>query len=297
MRLRHIEVIQAILQTGDLDAAAEQLQLPRDAIDELLQGLEGELGFLLFARARGKLQPTAETRELQGGIDSLYLDFGRLRQQATSLRQHQDPALRVISTATLAQQLLPRSIASLRRRFRETPCHLASSEHAGIVRSLLLHESHLGLSLAAPEHPSLRHEVLAQGKLQLLAPRGWLQPRQKYLSLQQLAGQAMIGLEGEDSLSPVLDARLAALQPPPVVQTRVQTYQMMRSMVEAGEGLAIVDPFTALGARAAGLDTCPLAPALPVTLYASMLEQQVPSPALRALLEIIGEQAEAMLNA
>jgi DNA-binding transcriptional LysR family regulator len=30
-----------------------------------------------------------------------------------------------------------------------------------------------------------------------------------------------------------------------VVQTRVQTYQMMRSMVEAGEGLAIVDPFTA----------------------------------------------------
>jgi DNA-binding transcriptional LysR family regulator len=80
------------------------------------------------------------------------------------------------------------------------------------------------------------------------------------------------------------------------VQTRVQTYQMMRSMVEAGEGLAIVDPFTALGAKSAGLDVCPVAPALPVTLYASMLKQQASSPALRALLEIIGRQAEDMLN-
>jgi DNA-binding transcriptional LysR family regulator len=296
MRLRHIEVIQALLQTGDLNAAAEQLHLPREVVAESLQRLEAELGFLLFAKARGKLQPTAETRKLQPGIEALHLDVERLRQQAASLRQHQDPPLRVISTATLAQRLLPQSIAALRRRFRETPCHLASSDHAGIVRSLLLHESHLGLSLAAPEHPSLSHEVLAQGKLQLLAPRGWLQPRQKYISLQQLAGQAMVGLEGEDSLSPAVDARLAALQPAPVVQTRVQTYQMMRSMVEAGEGLAIVDPFTALGAKSAGLDVCPVAPALPVTLYASMLKQQASSPALRALLEIIGRQAEDMLN-
>jgi DNA-binding transcriptional LysR family regulator len=99
--------------------------------------------------------------------------------------------------------------------------------------------------------------VLAQGKLQLLAPHGWLKPKQKYITLQDLAGQSMIGLEGQDPLSRLLDAKLQALRPLPVVQTRVQTHQMMRSMVEAGEGLAIVDPFTASGAREAGLDACP----------------------------------------
>jgi DNA-binding transcriptional LysR family regulator len=61
---------------------------------------------------------------------------------------------------------------------------------------------------------------------------------------------------------------MQALRPAPSVQTRVQTQQMMRSMVEAGEGLAIVDPFTALGARSAGLDVCPLSPAVPICLYA-----------------------------
>lgn len=296
MRLRHIEVIQATLQSGDLSAAAEHLELSVEAADSLLNDVERELGFLLFARVRGKLQPTPEARELQGGIEQLYAGLDRLRQHASALRQHQDPPLRVVSTATLAQHLLPQSLAALRRRYRETPCHLASHTTQAIVRSLLLHESQVGFSLHPPEHPSLTQQPLAQGKLQLLAPHGWLQPRQKYVGVQELAGQAMVGLDGEDPLSAALDARLTALRPVPVVQTRVQTYQMMRSMVEAGEGLAIVDPFTALGAKAAGLDVCPLAPAVPITLYALTLKEHAPSPALRALLEIVAEQAKAMLG-
>ncbi|MNP08002.1 LysR substrate binding domain protein [compost metagenome] len=80
-----------------------------------------------------------------------------------------------------------------------------------------------------------------------------------------------------------------------MIQTRVQTYQMMRSMVEAGEGLAVVDPFTAIGAKTAGLDVCPISPAIPVSLYALTLKENVPTPALKTLLEIVTEKAQAML--
>jgi len=69
----------------------------------------------------------------------------------------------------------------------------------------------------------------------------------------------------------------------------------MGSMVEAGEGLAIVDPFTALGARPAGLDVCPLSPAVPISLYALTFKHAAPSAAIQTLLAIITEQAEAML--
>jgi DNA-binding transcriptional LysR family regulator len=85
------------------------------------------------------------------------------------------------------------------------------------------------------------------------------------------------------------------LRPAPVVHIRVQTHQMMRSMVEAGEGLAIVDPFTALGAKTSGLDVCPLAPAVPVSLYALTLKNGEPAAAIQTLLEIVTEQAAAML--
>lgn len=295
MRLRHIEVIQALLQTGHLGTAAELLQLPVAEVEGLLRDAESQLGFMLFASVRGRLQATREARELQAGITQVYDAFEPLLRLANSLKQYQAPPLRVVGTPPVAQQLLPQGLAALRRRFPDTPCNLASQSTREMVRSLLLRECDLGLGLHDPDHPDIECRPLAQGKLQLLAPHGWLQPKQKYIALQDLAGQAMIGLEGQDPLSVTLDSKLQNVRPAPLIQTRVQTHQMMRSMVEAGEGLAIVDPFTALGARAGGLDVCPLSPPILVTLYALSLRHSEPTPAISALLELLTERAETLL--
>ena len=295
MRLRHIEVIQALLQTGHLGTAAEWLQLPVAEVEGILRDAEGQLGFMLFSSVRGRLQATREARELQVEIAHVYEALEPVQRLANSLKQYLAPPLRVIGTPPLSQQLLPHSIAALRRRFPDAPCTLLSQPTREIVRSLLLRESDLGLSLHDPDHADIDCQLITQGKLQLLAPHGWLQPKQKYVSVQDLAGQSMVGLDGHDPLSPALETKLQALRPPLVIQTRVQTHQMMRSMVEAGEGLAIVDPFTALGAKASGLDACPLAPAVPISLYALTLKNAEPSPAVQALLAIITEQAVAML--
>lgn len=295
MRLRHIEVIQAILQTGHLGTAAEWLQLPVGDVDATLKDAEQQLGFMLFASVRGRLQATRETLELQAHISHLYEALEPVQRLASRLKLHHAPALRALCTPPLANQLLPQSIAVLRRRFQDTPCNLSSQPTREIVRSLLLHEADVGLSLHDPQHPQIQSSVLAEGKLQLLAPHGWLKPKQKYIALQDLAGQSLIGLEGHDPLSRVLDAKLQALRPLPVVQTRVQTYQMMRSMVEAGEGLAIVDPFTASGAREAGLDSCPVSPPIMVSLYALTLRDAQTSPALNALLDIVTQKADSLL--
>jgi len=295
MRLRHIEVIQALLQTGHVGTAAEWLQLPTADVETRLREAESQLGFMLFASVRGRLQATAEARALQVEIARIYDALEPVQRLASSLKQYLAPPLRIIGTPPLAQQLLPQSLAALRRRLPDVPCTLLSEPTRHIVRSLLLRESDLGLSLHDPEHPDIHCQVLAQGKLQLLAPHGWLQPKQKYISLQDLAGQAMVGLEGQDPLSPALEHKLQALRPAPSIHTRVQTHQMMRSMVEAGEGLAIVDPFTALGARASGLDTCPLSPAVPVSLHALTFKHATPPSSIQTLLGIVTEQATAML--
>ena len=72
MRLRHIEVIQALLQTGHLGTAAELLQLPVAEVETILRDAESQSGFMLFASVRGRLQATREARELQPAIATLY---------------------------------------------------------------------------------------------------------------------------------------------------------------------------------------------------------------------------------
>lgn len=295
MRLRHIEVIQALLQAGNLEQAGELLKLPVDTISATLHEAEQQLGFMLFSSVRGRLQATRETHLLHPLINQLHLELEPLRRLSNDLRQHHEPVLRVACSETLAQPLLPHSIAALRRRFPETPTTLSTQPSAEIERQVLMDECDVGLTL----HPSVQAGIhcvqLVQGKVQFLAPHGWLSPKQKYIALQDLAGQPMIGLLQHDSLSRQLNNLLHTLRPEPVVQIQVQNYQMLRSMVEAGEGLALVDPFTAVGAKASGLDVCPVSPAIAVTLYAVMRKGAQQSPALESLLELVRQKAQALL--
>lgn len=295
MRLRHIEVIQAILQTGSLAHAGELLQLPIATVSATLHEAEQQLGLMLFANVRGRLQATRETLQLQPLANQLYLDFEPLRLLGDALRQPMEAPLRVVCSETLTQPLLPQNIASLRRRFPDTPTTLSSQPLTEIVRRLLMDEADVGFSLTPCKHTGIEHHTLAQGKVQLLAPHGWLSPKKKYIALHDLAGQSLIGLLDPDPLSRLLDSKLHALQPVPVINIRVQSYQMVRSMVEAGEGLALVDPFTAVGARAGGLDVCPISPAIPVTLYALTRKGSQPGLALVTLIEIVQARAEALL--
>ncbi len=295
MRLRHIEVIQAILQTGSLAHAGELLQLPIATVSATLHEAEQQLGLMLFANVRGRLQATRETLQLQPLANQLYLDFEPLRRLGDALRQPMAAPLRVACSETLAQPLLPQNIAALRRRFPDTPTTLSSQPLTEIVRRLLMDEADVGFSLSPCEHSGVDNHTLAQGKVQLLAPHGWLSPKQKYIALHDLAGQSMIGLLEPDPLSRLLDSKLQAVHPVPVINIQVQSYQMVRSMVEAGEGLALVDPFTAVGAKKSGLDVCPLSPAIAVSLYALTPKGSVISPALSALLDITRQKAESLL--
>ena len=110
MRLRHIELFQAILQTGSLTAAAELLHISQPAASKILKHAEQQLGFALFDRVRGKLQPTAEARVLQQQTERLAIDLQNLRRLADSLGRGEECALRLICTPALAQALLPQAL-------------------------------------------------------------------------------------------------------------------------------------------------------------------------------------------
>ena len=99
-----------------------------------------------------------------------------------------------------------------------------------------------------------------------------------------------------DPLAARLDSYLEAVDPPPQVRIAVQTYSLARAMVESGAGLAVIDPFTALGASPATTAIRPLAPALPITLYAVTRADEPPPHTLSDLLQVFSRRAQAQLD-
>lgn len=298
MRLRHIELFQAILQTGSLTAAAELLHISQPAASKILKHAEQQLGFALFDRVRGKLQPTAEARVLQQQTERLAIDLQNLRRLADSLGRGEECALRLICTPALAQALLPQTLRTWRERFPRTVCQLATQHTAEIVEALLLREADLALTSQAVEHPGLSSRLLAEGRMHVIAPPGWWQPDELHgpLRLQALAGKALIGIDARDALGSLLRGHIEELDPPPRVVTWVQTYQLARQLVSAGQGVALVDPFTALATTGGEVQTRLLEPAISVPVYAVPRVHEQPLPAQAMLLEQLGAQAERLLQ-
>ena len=76
MRLRHIEVFNAVMQTGSVSAAARLINITQPAVSRTLQHAELQLGFALFQRARGRLTPTNEALALFPRIVRHRIDVG-----------------------------------------------------------------------------------------------------------------------------------------------------------------------------------------------------------------------------
>lgn len=296
MRLRHIEVFHAIMQVGTISGAAQVLHISQPAVTKVLQHAELQLGMPLFERVRGKLYPRPEAHRLFAETEKLHRDLLSIRRLAASLKGRAVETVRLVSTPTIAISVLPGAMTLWRRDFPLARCELATHHTSEIVNTLRLGEADLALSLQDPRHPGIVAEPIAEGVMTVLAPPGsWHaadcgQP----LSAAGLSGQ-LIGHADNDPLGELVVAACEQQGVHPVFNTVVQTYQIARSLVEAGIGMAVVDPFTASTAGRDRVQQRPWAPAIPVQLFLLTASHAPLSHGARELARSIGETARKCL--
>ncbi|GLH51255.1 LysR substrate-binding domain-containing protein [Pseudomonas lactis] len=298
MRLRHIEIFQAIRQTGSISAAAQLLHVSQPAVTKVLQHAELQLGFPLFLRVRGKLQPTSEALALESEVEKVTTSLQGVQRLAKSLRHTPEQSVRIGAIPALAQSLLPPSILEWKRSYPDIACELSSDHSRELVQQLLMREIDLALTLNFSGHPGLTTQILANGALVALASKGYWPESEshKALPLADLASTSLIGLSSADPLAAKLDNYLENVSPPPQISICVQTYSLARAMVESGAGITVIDPFTALSASTATVCIRTLTPPLPITLYALTRAHEPPPHMLADLLQIFGTRARELLD-
>jgi DNA-binding transcriptional LysR family regulator len=296
MRLRHIEVFHAIMQVGTISGAAQVLHISQPAVTKVLQHAELQLGMPLFERVRGKLYPKPEAHRLFVETEKLNRDLQGIRRLAASLKGRALETVRLVSTPTIAISVLPEAMTMWRREYPETRCELGTHHTSEIVNTLRLGEADLALSLQDPRHPGIVAEAIAQGVMTVIAPAGtWTEEEcRQPISAEGLVGE-LIGMTDNDPLGELLVASCEAQGVTPVFNTVVQTYQIARSLVEAGAGMAVVDPFTAASASDK-LQRRPWGPAIPVQLYLLTASHSPLSHVARELANSIGATARKCIE-
>lgn len=292
MRLRHIEVFHAVMQAGTISGAAQVLHISQPAVTKVLQHCELQLGLPLFERIRGKLYPRPEAHRLFAETEKLSRDLAGIRRVAAALKSRSVETIRLVATPSLAFSVLPPALAAWRSGFGLTQCELATEHTEQIVDILRIGEADFALSLHDPRHPMLVAEPLAEGSMVAVAPAGtWPASLQDTPIALAALPDELIGLPGDDPLGERVAAAFEAADRHPVHRTVVQSYQLARSLVEAGGGMALIDPFNAALPASDRLQWRALLPALPVRLYALSASHRPLSHGARELVRAVAAVA------
>ena len=287
MRLRHIEVFNAVMQTGSVSAAARLINLTQPTVSRTLQHAELQLGFPLFERARGRLTPTNEAMALFPHVEKLYEQLDEVQRLAASLRHGTvTDRLQVLTVFALSREVLPHAVAGFRRQYPNVQVTVQALHTPQVVSGLLLQEADVGFVISSAGQHALERESLAEVDMYCVVPKGLMAPSKVKLSgmaLEDLADLPVVALDVRDPLGMRINqaCREHGVGLSPVVT--VQTYHAALSMAEYGLGVAIVDGCTASAADKRKVHVVPLLPRITVSVNALHLAQRPSSVLARAM--------------
>lgn len=300
MRLRHIEIFNAVMQTGSISAAARLINVTQPAVSRTLQHAELQLGFALFKRARGRLTPTNEALALLPHVEKLFEQLDEVQRLAASLR-HGEAAdkIQVFSVFALSREVLPHAVAGFHRKYPKVRVDVQALHTPQVVSGLLLQEADVGFVISAVGHPGLEHEPLAELDMYCVLPRGLLPPSRVHeagMTLQDLAGLPMVALDGRDPLGLRVHqaCREHGIGLTPMVT--VQTYHAALAMAEYGLGAAIIDRCTANAADPRKVHVVPLVPRISVGVNALRLAQRPSSVLANAMTQEMRKSIKELLG-
>lgn len=270
MKLKHIEVFNAIMLSGSVSAAARILNVTQPAVTQTLKHAEQQLGYALFFREKNGLRPTPEARHLYPRSKKIFEQVDELRRLAQSLKTDGASQFRVGIVPSLSTKCLSLALSLFKARHPEVAVSIKVLHSDDILRAVALQECDLGIAYGEFDFPSVDAEVVGVGHLVWVQKKdaGTTDADTSDIAIADIAATDFIGIDKDDPVGKVLLGHLS--ESAVFTQTRLsaQTYQSALLLTLDGFGPCIVDSFTAQFAAPEALLFRDVSPRIPVAVSA-----------------------------
>ena len=266
MNLRQIEVFRAIMTAGSISAAGRLLCVSQPAISRVLALTESRLGFKLFERAKSRLLPTPEARRLFAEIDLVYGGIQRVNDLAISLAQSGGGMLKVASSASFGQRMMPMTLARLRTRNAQARVDYRSVTFDELTTHLLVGHAHIGVSMVAPVHPNLDSVKLGEADIVCVMPKSHPLAGREHVQPADLRAAPWIGYPADTPLGKSL-ASFFGMSSTLVAPIEVHSPVTACAFVQQGLGLGIVDTWCLTPEMQQSLAVLPIVPPARISIW------------------------------
>jgi molybdate transport repressor ModE-like protein len=257
-----LEVLLGVARAGSLNSAAQQIGVSQQAVSARVRAMEAQTGVPLVRRS-----PRGSSLTPQGAVIAEWA--GRLLEVAAgldagiaALRADRRSRLRVSSSSTISEQLLPAWLAS----FRAAAGHpggaaldvvLTAVNSETVIGHVTEGTADLGF-IEGPRRPArLCSRVIGHDRLAVVVAPGhpWRR-RRGGISAAELAAAPLVSREGgsgtRDTLAAALAAALGAGHAQAPAALSVSTTAAVRAAVLAGAGPAVISDLAVADDLAAG---------------------------------------------
>lgn len=287
LRLRQIEVLHAIMQTGSVTAAAKLLNVSQPSVSTVLQHMESQLGMQLFKRSGGRLKPSPEAEALLPELSDIFRRVNRLSQNARSLARGRLGRITVAGTLALSNGYIVDAVSTFAQSHPDVDVTIHSLQTPDIIERVLSREINVGVCYGEINNSGLRTEEFAKGAMICVMPETHPLARKKHVRIRDLVGETLITYDDGDVLRAKVESLFEELEIQPSLSLQVsQTITAIR-FVQNGAGLALVEPFYFAATQPLGLVARPIVPTQHLSANLIRPTDAIESTALIAFIDIL----------
>lgn len=282
MNERQLRAFRSVMRHGSVTAASQALNISQPAVSRLIAELERSVGFPVFLRKGGKVEPTAEGSLLMQEVERMFYGLERMGQVAREIRDLRRAVLNVAAMPMISLEVVPKAIARLLGEgggIRITHDVHGSARILDLVAS---RQVDLGIGQIVGERQGI--EIIASyrtGCVCAMAPDHPLAGRRE-LWPRDLAGYPLVALAHHTVVAGYITQMFAEENMQPEIVVESQPSYTACGLAAAGVGVAIVDPLTPRAFRAE-LRLVPLCPEIHFDFHVFRSAEAPLSRAARAL--------------
>jgi DNA-binding transcriptional LysR family regulator len=246
--------------TGGVTSAARALNITQPAVTRLVQDLQYSLGLTLFERRGNRLVPTNEALSLYREVERQFVGMERIQSAARSLRDGLSGSLRIAALPAFSVGFLPHLTGEYLKEKPGLELALYGSISSQVAEWVASGFCDLGFAQLPLDFPSVEVELLPAVAAVAVMPAGHRLASRQCLVPEDFIGEPFVSLEQTTQLRYRIDAIFSSARI--ARETRIETPLSMIacSLVAAGAGVSIVDPFTAQEYRGRGIEVRPFEP-------------------------------------
>lgn len=262
INLRQVEAFRAVMQSGSITGAADQMNVTQPAVSRLIKDFESRIGFALFARDKGRVRPTAEAFALFDEVQRSFAGLDKIAAAAAEISSFRAGFLRIAAMPAIALQFLPRVVAAFSAQYPEINVSIQIRSSTKVVDWVGAQQVDLGFAALQSTIPGTDRTALCEGPVVAAVPSGHPLAVRQALRPEDLAGERIISLGPELFMRQRIDEAFALRGVPMHSRIEVQLSSAVCEFVAAGAGIGFVDPITAFEMSGRNLVIRPFEPAI-----------------------------------